>query len=181
MNSQPIFRIVPFTEQYAVEVCSWCYDPPYDLYNWDSWDNLVTRQEEFADPAVREAQYAAVLDENDELCGFAQFFPIVGVTRLGFGMRPDRCGRGDGPTFVRAIVEEAKRRMPTDEIDLEVLTWNHRARKAYESAGFQITDTYVRPTPEGTGEFHCMVYLNTHDRSKHHTSASQPHRSPSTH
>jgi len=58
-----------------------------------------------------------------------------------------------------AIVKEARRRAPHDEIDLEVLTWNDRAIRTYEKAGFERTDTYRRMTPSGMAQFHCMVYL----------------------
>jgi len=154
----PVFRIVPMNESHAEQICTWRYDAPYDVYNLPPWDTLRENREEFGDPHIRATQYAAVLDEHGELCGFAQFFPITGVTRLGLGMRPDLCGQGLGSVFVQAIVREALRRTPDHEIDLEVLTWNLRARKAYESAGFRVTDTYERNTPSGTAEFHCMVY-----------------------
>ncbi|MNO96789.1 Acetyltransferase (GNAT) family protein [compost metagenome] len=93
-----------------------------------------------------------------ELCGFAQFFPIVGVTRLGISMRPDLCGQGLGTHFVQSIVHEAVRRKPENEIDLEVLTWNKRAIQVYLKVGFEITDTYERLTPDGQKPFYCMVF-----------------------
>jgi len=99
-----------------------------------------------------------MIDEHGDLHGFAQLFPMAGVTRLGLGMRPDLCGKGWGSHFVRIIAEAAARQRPDHEIDLEVLTWNLRAIKAYEKAGFVRTDTYMRPTPEGPALFHCMVY-----------------------
>jgi ribosomal protein S18 acetylase RimI-like enzyme len=94
----------------------------------------------------------------EELCGYAQLFPLVGVTRLGLGLRPDLCGRGLGSAFVKLIAQEACNRQPANEIDLEVLIWNTRAIKAYERAGFHITDTYERNTPTGPDIFHCMVF-----------------------
>jgi ribosomal protein S18 acetylase RimI-like enzyme len=94
----------------------------------------------------------------DRLCGFAQLFPLVGVTRLGLGLRPDLCGRGLGSAFSKLIAQEARTRRPANEIDLEVLVWNTRAIKAYERAGFHIADTYERGTPTGPDIFHCMVY-----------------------
>lgn len=155
------FRLVPMREEHGRDVCMWNYPPPYDLYHWDPWEWMVARGEEFGDPRIREAQFRSVLDESGELCGFAQFFPMVGVTRLGLGLRPDLCGKGSGTAFVRSIVSEAKRSAPGNEIDLEVLTWNQRAIRTYERAGFVITDTYERPTPDGSGEFHCMVWTGT--------------------
>ena len=113
---------------------------------------------EFADPKLRREQYASVIDAEGQLVGFAQFFPLIGVVRLGVGMRPDLCGQGLGICFVALIVEELLPRSPECEIDLEVLTWNDRAIKVYERASFVITDTYYRGTPDGPAQFHCMVY-----------------------
>ena len=150
-------RIVPLTERHAEELCEWRYPPPFDLFNWPAWPDMVEQAIEFGDPRLRESQFAAVVNGRDELIGFAQFFPLRGVTRLGIGMRPDLCGMGAGAAFARLIAEEARRRAPDDEIDLEALTWNTRAIRAYEKAGFVIDDTYWRPTPTGFAEFHCMV------------------------
>ncbi|MEK8130699.1 GNAT family N-acetyltransferase [Paenibacillus filicis] len=154
------FRLAPLQLSHCREICEWQYEPPYQLYQWRPWELMASLQEEFADPQLRDEQYRAVLDASGTLCGFAQLFPMAGVTRLGLGMRPDACGRGSGANFVRAIAEEARRLQPEHEIDLEVLTWNERAIRAYLRAGFEITDTYERMTPTGAAEFHCMVWQN---------------------
>ncbi|TVY10820.1 GNAT family N-acetyltransferase [Paenibacillus cremeus] len=160
MRSSPAstYRLIPMTEAHGCEICTWEYPEPYSIYSWRPWEHMLAQQEEFADPDIRSAQYRAVVDDEGRLCGFAQLFPIVGVTRLGFGLRPELCGAGGGAQFVRAIVDEALRVNPDNEIDLEVLTWNERAIRAYLRAGFEITDTYERMTPTGKGEFHCMVW-----------------------
>jgi len=151
-------RVVPMTEAHGSELCEWRYEPPFDVFNWPSWEEMTSRAIEFGDPALRERQFASVVNGAGALLGFAQFFPLLGLTRLGVGMRPDLCGRGAGSAFIRVVAEEARRRMPDDEIDLEVLTWNERAVRAYRKAGFEIDDTYWRPTLTGPGEFYCMVY-----------------------
>ncbi|SDD16421.1 Protein N-acetyltransferase, RimJ/RimL family [Paenibacillus sp. UNCCL117] len=152
------FRIAPLLLEHCRDICEWRYEPPYDIYAWQPWELMASLQQEFGDPQLREEQYRAVLDAQGGLCGFAQFFPMAAVTRLGLGMRPDACGQGSGAEFVRAIAAEARRMKPEDEIDLEVLTWNKRAIRAYRRAGFVITDTYERMTPTGEAEFHCMVW-----------------------
>ncbi|WP_331436812.1 GNAT family N-acetyltransferase [Gordoniibacillus kamchatkensis] len=138
---------------------------PYDTYNWTPWEEMLARSEEFADPQLRDAQYVAVVNGAGTLCGYGQLFPLTGedggaILRLGLGLKPELCGRGSGfgTALVRLLVAEAKRRLPGCGIDLEVLTWNERAIRAYRKAGFTIVDTYVRDTPTGPGEFHCMVY-----------------------
>jgi RimJ/RimL family protein N-acetyltransferase len=152
------FRFVPMTEADGRQISEWAYPAPYEIYSGSGWEQMAERQEDYADPMVRSQQFSSVRNGNGELCGFAQFFPIVGVTRLGLGLRPDLCGQGIGTTFVQAIAREAKRRSPANEVDLEVLVWNERAIRTYEKAGFQRTDTYNRMTPTGMDTFHCMVY-----------------------
>ncbi|MBD3922098.1 GNAT family N-acetyltransferase [Paenibacillus sp. PR3] len=157
-SPSPQFRFVPMSREHAQELCSWRYEPPFDLYGWSDFGRMEAEGIEFGDPDIRSQQYAAVLNEESHMIGFVQLFPLLGVTRLGLGLRPDRCGQGLGAAFALAAAEEAIRRAPQDEIDLEVLTWNQRAIRAYQKAGFHITDTYVRPTPTGEAEFHCMVF-----------------------
>ncbi|BFT75915.1 hypothetical protein PAENIP36_73570 [Paenibacillus sp. P36] len=121
---------------------------------------MLREQTEFADPHIRAEQYRAIVDDSGVLAGFVQFFPIVGVTRLGLGLRPDLCGKGSGigVQFVQLLTREALKHAPGQEVDLEVLVWNERAIRTYERAGFTITDTYEKQTPTGVSNFHCMVY-----------------------
>ncbi|MFB5269130.1 GNAT family N-acetyltransferase [Paenibacillus enshidis] len=157
------YQIVPMSEEQAAAISEWKYKPPYDIYGWLPWEQMKALDIEFANPELRSSQYVAVLDESGGLCGFAQYFPMEEVTRLGLGMRPELCGHGHGAEFVRAIAEEARRRAPQNEIDLEVLVWNKRAIRAYRSAGFRITDAYERQTPDGMKPFYCMVYNSGED------------------
>ncbi|WP_317971218.1 GNAT family protein [Paenibacillus sp. CCS19] len=159
MPSQNLhFRFVPMSREHAEELCNWRYEAPFDLYGWSDYHVMEAEGIEFGDADIRSQQYMAVLDQNGQMIGFVQLFPLLGVTRLGLGLRPDRCGQGLGAAFARATAEQALKRAPQDEIDLEVLTWNVRAIRAYQKAGFHIADTYVRPTPTGEAEFHCMVF-----------------------
>ncbi|MDF2725110.1 MAG: acetyltransferase [Paenibacillus sp.] len=116
-------------EEHGKQICGWSYPEPYSVFNWSDWDELAARSEEFGDPGIRSSQYEAVFDEQ-----------------------------GLGPSFTQAIVDRARQRTPHNGIDLEVLTSNTRAIRAYAKTGFAIRDTYVRPTPTGPDEFHCMVY-----------------------
>ncbi|MCD1260031.1 GNAT family N-acetyltransferase [Paenibacillus athensensis] len=153
------WRLVPFTEAHGPAVCAWTYPAPYEAYGWPEWSAMQRETREFADPDLRRDQYAAAVDADGALVGYAQFFPLAGVIRLGLGLRPDLCGRGWGAAYAQLLAQEAERRAPGCEVDLEVLVNNVRAVKAYERAGFVITDTYERPAPDGTAPLvHCMVY-----------------------
>ncbi|MBE9917702.1 GNAT family N-acetyltransferase [Paenibacillus donghaensis] len=157
--AKKIFTVIPMMREHA-EVCSnWKYEPPYDrIYSWLPWEQMEALGIEFGDPDIRERQYVSIMDAEGILCGFAQLFPMVNVIRLGVGLRPDLCDLGMGKSFLEAIVAEAKKRYPELPVDLEVQDWNQRAIRAYLKAGFEITDTYEKWTPEGLGRFHCMVY-----------------------
>ncbi|MNO29326.1 Acetyltransferase (GNAT) family protein [compost metagenome] len=158
INSPVTFYVVPMDVTHAAEICQWIYKPPYNIYGWMSWEQMEALGVEFGDPQLRSEQYVSVVNGQGILCGFAQLFPMVGVVRLGIGMRPDLCGHGMGHLFMNAVVKEALERYPDREIDLEVLTWNQRAIRAYQKSGFTITDTYERRTPTGDKPFYCMVY-----------------------
>ncbi|CAM3912176.1 GNAT family N-acetyltransferase [Cohnella lubricantis] len=155
----PEFRIGPMTEEDAARICDWRYPPPYDKYRWPSWERMKFEEREFGDPDIRERQYASVRDGGGELIGYVQFFPMAGVVRLGLGLRPDCCGLGWGPAFASATAAEAARRAPGAEIDLEVESWNRRAIRAYEKAGFAATDRYDRQSAHGIVSILCMVYM----------------------
>uniref|UniRef100_UPI0040538C36 GNAT family N-acetyltransferase n=1 Tax=Paenibacillus sp. FSL H8-0537 TaxID=2921399 RepID=UPI0040538C36 len=160
-GAQPPFgwKIAAMDASHARQLCDWRYEPPYGIYQWPAWEAMEKAEMEFGDPELRQKQYAAILDDHGELVGFAQFFPLGDeVLRLGLGLHPQLCSRGSGTDFVELLIEEARRRAPHSELDLEVLTWNARAIRVYKKAGFRITDTYIRPTPQGAAEFHCMVY-----------------------
>lgn len=157
-HTAPMFQFIPLTEAHCRDICTWSYPMPYHTYNWPSWETMLAQQDEFADEQLREEQYRAIVDKSGLMWGFVQFFPIVGVTRIGLGMRPELCGQGHGIAFVQAITAEARRRTPANEIDLEVLAWNVRAYRVYQQAGYEQTDTYTKTTPTGKELFYCMVW-----------------------
>jgi RimJ/RimL family protein N-acetyltransferase len=155
-------QVTKLTELHCKEICSWHYDAPYDIYNWPSWGEMLAKDLQFADPSIREAQFAGVIrlegEDNAELIGYVQFFPMYQVTRLGLGIRPSLCDKGLGAIFMQTIIHAAKVRTPNQEIDLEVHTWNERAQRTYAKAGFVRTDEYERMTASGMERFYCMVY-----------------------
>lgn len=150
-------QLHPMTEQEAQAVSEWRYPPPYDVYRWPAWADMLREDRELADPDIRRDQYLSVRDADGELIGYVQLFPLDRAVRLGIGLRPDLCDRGLGPTIIRLAVDEAKRRAPGAEIDLEVEQWNARAIRAYEKAGFRITDRYARRAAHGLVRLYCMV------------------------
>lgn len=147
------------TEEDGSRICEWRYPPPYDRYRWLPWERMRREEREFGDPAVRAAQYLSVRSLLDgELAAYVQLFPLDRAIRIGLGLRPDLCGLGLGRDVVRLAVLEALRRKPDAEIDLEVEAWNGRAVRAYEKAGFVLSDTYERMAEHGIVHILCMVW-----------------------
>ncbi|HZG58595.1 GNAT family N-acetyltransferase [Paenibacillus sp.] len=145
----PNYALEPLREADAAAICGWRYPAPYDIYQWPDWERAVAEGRDFADPALRAKHYRAVRREGD-FVGFVQWLPMVdeaggAVIRLGLGLRPDLCGAGRGAGFAAFLARETARLHPGARIELEVAAGNVRARKAYERAGFAVTDEYALP------------------------------------
>ncbi|RIE01674.1 GNAT family N-acetyltransferase [Cohnella faecalis] len=159
-EAAPFFRIDSMTENDAKKICEWRYPEPYDVYRWLTWDEMVRQAKEFGDPDIRSQQFRSFRSAENDLVGYAQLFPLDRAIRLGIGLRPDLCGRGYGTSLIRLAAELARSRMPPDgEVDLEVERWNVRAIRAYEKAGFRITDEYERRASHGMVSILCMVWM----------------------
>jgi len=155
----PPLTLEPMTEEEGREVCRWRYPEPYHLFRWPPWDDMVKQEREFGDPHIRARQYLSVRTSDDErLVGYVQLFPMERTVRIGMGLRPDCCDRGWGVHLTRLVVQEAARRRPDAEIDLEVEKWNRRAIRTYEKAGFVVTDQYDRRATHGIVSVYCMVW-----------------------
>ena len=74
---------------------------------------------------------------------------------LGVGVHPDMCGKGYGQTIVKLAIELSKVVFGEKPIYMEVRSWNTRAVKCYEKAGFHIIgEPYRKTTPIGEGFFY---------------------------
>lgn len=144
-----------FMARDAREVCSWRYPAPYDIYNEPDWDEVVRLGWEMADPAARREEFRS-LKADGVLAGFVHLHRQADCVMLGMGLRPDLCGLGLGAHAMALALAEAARRYPGVPLRLEVRTFNDRARKCYEKAGFSAVDRYTRATPLGEGEFFLM-------------------------
>jgi ribosomal-protein-alanine N-acetyltransferase len=142
------FLLRPFTAADADEVATWRYPAPYDVYDWAEEPPSDAELAETSEPLQR---WLAVDDaEAGALVGFCELHLEAGEAELGLGMRPDLTGRGLGPSFVSAILEEVRDRWSPERFAFDVLPWNERAIRAYERVGFVRGDVYVRRFPEGT-------------------------------
>jgi len=143
------FSIRPFSDADADAVTRWRYPPPYDAYDTSEDPSFEAG---LRDPARWGELGSAVDDaETGELVGFLELTAIEdqGCVEIGLGLRPDLTGRGLGPDYIEAAMAFARVRWHPCTFALDVFPWNERAIRAYERAGFERGEVYVRTFPDG--------------------------------
>ncbi len=81
-----------------------------------------------------------------ELVGFFAFLRDGDVVELGLGVRPELTGQGLGQSFVFAGLDFARERFALAGFRLMVATFNQRAIRVYERAGFHQRETFLHQT-----------------------------------
>jgi ribosomal-protein-alanine N-acetyltransferase len=147
------FEFTKMSEEEAQEIARWRYVPPYDFYDSVSDpDDLA----ELLDPLRRGDDYFSAFDEKGALVGLFQFKRDGKVVEVGLSLRPDLTGKGLGHGFLLAGLDFARRSFSPNIFRLSVATFNERAIKVYEGAGFVHRRTYPHETNGGVYEFLVM-------------------------
>jgi ribosomal-protein-alanine N-acetyltransferase len=144
------FTFSRLSQKEAEAIAEWHYPEPYSFYDWSA---DVDDLQELLDPELRGEAYWAVRDETDELVGHFSFKPKGGAVEIGLGLRPDLTGQGLGASFLAAGLEFARERFSPERFTLAVATFNERAIKVYERAGFARDRVYMHSTNGGEWEF----------------------------
>jgi ribosomal-protein-alanine N-acetyltransferase len=132
-------------EDDARAIAAWRYDPPYSFYDADAdADDLAL----LLDEEVRQGRYFSAFSGN-ALVGFFEFKCDGDELVIGLGLRPDLTGRGLGLPFVEAGMAFARERFGPSRFRLSVATFNERAIRVYERAGFLPLRTYDHETNGG--------------------------------
>jgi [ribosomal protein S18]-alanine N-acetyltransferase len=146
------FTLKPITREDARAISCWRYEGPYAIYDGDPTSvDVLLRPRYF---------YHSVYDERGDLAGyfcFGEDAQVLTGSRLGvyeresaldigLGMRPDLTGRGLGEGFVRAGLRFARETYSPPAFRLTVATFNRRAIRVYERAGFETVETFGVPT-----------------------------------
>lgn len=152
-------RLAEFTEEHAREICDWKYDGEYSVYNYPKWEKVTIDKWAVAIEEKRKSEFAAVIDDCSHLCGYIRLVNKNEYILIGIGLKPSLCGRGLGNTLMELVKTQCRKLYPNKNIVLEVRSFNERAIRCYKRAGFKITDTYIKDTPIGTGEFFRMEFI----------------------
>jgi ribosomal-protein-alanine N-acetyltransferase len=145
------FHFTQLSQDEAEAIAGWRYSEPYSFYNWTAdVDDLG----ELLDPSLRGEAYWAVKDDAGELVGNFSLKPKDERTiELGLGLRPDLTGRGLGGSFLAAGLDFAREQFAPETFVLSVATFNERAIKVYERAGFARVRVYMHSTAGRKWEF----------------------------
>ena len=74
-------------------------------------------------------------------------------------LKPSLCGQKLGSEVMEMVKQKCRELYPSKEIILEVRSFNMRAIKCYEKAGFMVKEVYKKTTPIGDGKF-CIMKLD---------------------
>lgn len=156
------FTFAPMTEEDARAVQAWRYEREYAVYNMEPDD-----PEGVAEMLDRRSPHYAVRDEHGSLVGFFVFgasagihFPAPpalydedGAILVGLGLHPDLTGKGLGLAFVQAGLAFARQQFAPRSYRLFVMTFNERAIRVYERAGFERVQVVIQHSQEGERPF----------------------------
>ena len=138
------------------EICSWKYSGDYAVYNLPPYEVMKEKQIGFFNPA-REQNYRAFYD-GDCLVGFVNIKEEETKVFIGIGGKPELCSRGYGQRILYETYQISKEVYPDKSLYLEVRTWNERAIRCYQKAGFEIVgEPFEQRTGSGIGIFYRMV------------------------
>jgi [ribosomal protein S18]-alanine N-acetyltransferase len=125
-------RAAAASEETLRLLATWRYPPPYDFYDGD------------AEPVLNPERFFEARDELGELVGFYYFEPKPPELDFGLGLRPDLTGQGLGLRFFLAGLAFGRERYRPGRVVLHVASFNERARRVYERAGFHVVSSHVR-------------------------------------
>ncbi|MSD91272.1 GNAT family N-acetyltransferase [Bifidobacterium asteroides] len=145
-------KIALLTQANADQIArEWHYN---DMYSFYDMENDPEDLEEIITPRLRANKYYQILDDKDELVGY---FCLERLSEekveVGLGLRPDLTGRGLGLNFVKEIEAFIQNNFNYELIILSVASFNKRAIKVYQRAGFKIDGSKLQKSNDGVYEF----------------------------
>jgi len=157
-----LLTLTLMNEAEAREIRGWQYAEPYTIYNMQA-DN----EDGLAEMLDRRSPYYTVRDEQGTLVGFFCFGTAAQVLDydepglysegqtidLGLGLRPDLTGQGLGLDFVQVGLDFARANFAPRSFRLFVFSFNKRAIRVYERAGFVHERVFLRRNQQGEVTF----------------------------
>jgi len=149
------YRLLSEADKEAVS--AWRYEGDYALYNTPPYSVQKAKGWSLANPAYAKCYYGYW--DGDKLVGYTNIKEKSAAVFLGVGVAPESCSQGYGTQIMKLAVAQAKELYPGKPCYLEVRSWNRRAIRCYEKAGFVIQgEPFEMVTLSGPGQFIKMVY-----------------------
>ena len=143
------------TEEEKYTIAGWKYSGDYAVYNSAPYEEQKKRGIGFANS---KNNFYSFYDDA-VLIGFINLYEEETEVFFGIGANPDYCGRGYGSIMTRTACAISGSLFPGKPLYLEVRTWNTRAVRCYEKAGFHIVGEPIRQTTSaGEGTFYHMIH-----------------------
>ena len=156
------FTLTRITRADAQAISRWRYDEPYSVYDGNPASVTALLEPHYS--------YHSVHDAHKELVGYFCFgedaqipagkrlglYEREDALDIGLGMRPDLTGQGLGQEFVYAGLRFAKEMYYPRVFRLTVATFNRRAIRVYERAGFEPVETFGATKLNGEKEWLLM-------------------------
>ena len=144
----------PTTEEEKILLTEWKYEGEYSVYNAEPYEEQKKKGFGFANP---QNHFYSFYDEK-KLIGFINLYEEKTEVFFGIGVKPEECGKGYGSQMTEIACKISRELFPGKPLYLEVRTWNQRAVRCYEKAGFHIVGEPIRQTTSaGEGVFYHMI------------------------
>ncbi len=144
----------PTTEEEKILITEWKYEGEYSVYNAEPYEEQKKKGFGFANP---QNHFYSFYDEK-KLIGFINLYEEKTEVFFGIGVKPEECGKGYGSQMTETACKISRALFPGKPLYLEVRTWNQRAVRCYEKAGFHIVGEPIRQTTSaGEGVFYHMI------------------------
>lgn len=141
------------TEEEKRLICDWSYEGAFAVYNLLPYEEQIRMRQGFANP--KNSFYSFV--DGSKLIGYINLVEEETAVFFGIGVNPLFCNQGYGQRICVLARELSHQLFPGKPVCLEVRTWNTRAVRCYEKAGFRIIgEPILRTTPIGHGAFFHM-------------------------
>ena len=146
-------RIVPYTLEHAKIISTWNYEPPYDVYNFPTYEYMETHNSSFLD--IESMTYHSIINDNNELIAVCNLSEEEDQVFFGISINPIYCWKGLSKVILPMIIKHANE-LYHKPLYLQVRVWNERAIKAYQNNGFTIIARALLKTETGPAVFYIM-------------------------
>lgn len=150
MDRTSIFQFEKMNAGWALEIATWQYDPPYEMYSFKPEDF----EENLNHLLKPEYQYYCAINAQGQLVGYSCFGEDARVMGgdydtealdVGIGLRPELTGQGLGTHFLLSSLDFAREQFSVVAFRTTVAEFNHRSLRVCKKTGFREVQRFARP------------------------------------